>query len=237
MQKLGTDPRETILKAAATLLRENGIDSLTTRRVADAAGTQPPTIYRYFGDKDGLLGAVADHVMTTYVKEKATKADQESISGGDALDDLRASFRQHIEFGLANPELFTFMIDPRRARTAAVADGRDVLRARVHRLAATGVLRVSEQRAVEMISAAGNGAILCTLGSTGHERSQGLGDVMLEAVLGAVLASPPSPAIYDVLQNAVTLAAITPVLPNLTEAERNLMTEWLARSIEQLQAS
>ncbi|WP_338419811.1 TetR family transcriptional regulator [Streptomyces klenkii] len=33
---------------------------MTTRAVAAAAGVQAPAIYRLFGDKDGLLEAVAE---------------------------------------------------------------------------------------------------------------------------------------------------------------------------------
>jgi AcrR family transcriptional regulator len=32
-----------------------------------AAGVQPPAIYRFFGDKDGLLEAVAEHGYATFI--------------------------------------------------------------------------------------------------------------------------------------------------------------------------
>ena len=54
-----TPPAERIAPAAADLLQSGGIDAVSTRAVAAAAGVQPPTIYRQFGDKDGLLDAVA----------------------------------------------------------------------------------------------------------------------------------------------------------------------------------
>jgi AcrR family transcriptional regulator len=43
---------------------------VTTRSVALAAGVQPPTIYRLFGDKDGLLDAVAEHGFAHYAANK-----------------------------------------------------------------------------------------------------------------------------------------------------------------------
>jgi AcrR family transcriptional regulator len=235
VQKSGGDPRVAVLDAAARLLRDHGIDSVTTRRVAEAAGTQPPTIYRFFGDKNGLLEAVADHVMASYVAAKSQRAADESLAGGDPLDDLRASYRLHVEFGLANPELFTLMVDPRRPPSAADETGRGVLRARVRRLAVAGALRVSEQRAVAMISAAGNGAILCALGSSDRDAGLALGDAMLDAVLGAILTTAVPAAGGELLSNAVSLAAIAPHLPELTDAERQLMGEWLSRSIGRLQ--
>ena len=63
--------RSIIIDVAAQLLQEHGPLAVTTRGVADRAGVQAPTIYRLFGDKDGLLDAVAEHVMATFVSAKA----------------------------------------------------------------------------------------------------------------------------------------------------------------------
>ena len=65
------DTRARIIDVAARLLQEQGPAAVTTRGVAEAAGVQAPAIYRFFGDKDGLLEAVAEHVMATYVSAKA----------------------------------------------------------------------------------------------------------------------------------------------------------------------
>ena len=67
------------------MLREQGVAAVTTRAVAEAAGVQAPTIYRLFGDKDGLLDAVAEHVLAVYVADKAVAADS-----GDPIAVLRA---------------------------------------------------------------------------------------------------------------------------------------------------
>jgi hypothetical protein len=40
-----------VLKAASELLDSGGVEAVSTRAVAAAAGVQPPTIYRKFGDK------------------------------------------------------------------------------------------------------------------------------------------------------------------------------------------
>ena len=65
-----SDTRSRIVDVAARLLQEEGSAAVTTRGVAEAAGVQAPAIYRLFGDKDGLLEAVAEYVMATYVSEK-----------------------------------------------------------------------------------------------------------------------------------------------------------------------
>ncbi len=145
---------------AARLLQEDGPAAVTTRGVADAAGVQPPTIYRLFGDKDGLLEAVTEQVMATYVSAKAEIVKAASAADVDPLDELRSGWEMQIDFGVANPAVFRLLSDPGRAlHSPAAQSGRQVLQSRVHRVAVTGRLRVSEQHAVDLIQAAGIGAI------------------------------------------------------------------------------
>src|SRR3954464_5384274 len=59
--------RQRVIDAAIAVLARGGRDAVTTRAVADAAGLQPPAIYRLFGDKDGLLDAVAGHGFAAFV--------------------------------------------------------------------------------------------------------------------------------------------------------------------------
>ncbi|GIF17901.1 AcrR family transcriptional regulator [Actinoplanes tereljensis] len=214
--------RAAIIEAGSRLLREEGARGVTTRAVSQAAGVQPPTIYRLFGDKDGLLDALAEHAMAAYVGEKAIDAER------DPLTDLRDGWRGHLAFGLANPDLFQLLSDPHRRGSPAVAAGDQILRRRVHRLAAAGMLRVSEERAVEMIQAAGRGAVLAML--TGND--PGLGDAMFDAITAAVLTDGPAVPSNEARTVAVAFAAIIDQLPALSDAERALMAEWLARAIK-----
>ncbi|MBA3907939.1 MAG: TetR/AcrR family transcriptional regulator [Pseudonocardiales bacterium] len=226
--------RASIVEAAARLLREEGARAVTTRGVAQAAGVQAPTIYRLFGDKDGLVQAVAEHVMATYVAAKSVSA---ADADGDPVADLRAGWRMHVEFGLANPELYALLTTPGRSDTsAATAAGIDVLRARVRRLAAAGLLRVDEERALMMIHAAGNGTVLALLGTPAAERDPGLSGAMFDAVAGSILAAAPATPDTTPSTVAVTFATVVPDLPALTDAERSLMTEWLARSLAHLRS-
>ncbi|MEU1647126.1 TetR/AcrR family transcriptional regulator [Micromonospora zamorensis] len=219
------DIRSGIVAAATQLLRAKGANAVTTRAVAQAAGVQAPTIYRLFGDKDGLIDAVAEHVMATYVSGK-------SVAAGDPVADLRAGWRTHVDFGLANPELYALIATRGSgAPSPATVAGLDVLRRRVRRLAAAGLLRVDEQRALLMIHSAGNGTILTLLGVPPEQRDPGLSEAMLDAVLTSILAT--TPATPDTATNAVavTFATVLPDLPGLTDAERALMAEWLHRSL------
>ena len=223
------DVRSGIVEAAAGLLREQGERGVTTRAVAQAAGVQAPTIYRLFGDKDGLIDAVAEHVMAAYVGGKSVPED------GDPVADLRFGWRMHVDFGLANPELYALLHAPgRNAASPATAAGIEVLRARVRRLAAAGLLRVGEHRALSMIHAAGTGTILALLAMPPEARDPGLSDAMFDTMLGGILTtSPPTPDAGPSTV-AVTFGTVLPGLPGLTDAERTLMAEWLQRALTHL---
>lgn len=226
------DPRSGIIAAAARLLREEGADAVTTRAVAQAAGVQAPTIYRLFGDKNGLVESVAEHVMAAYVAAKSTAAP---AATGDPVADLRSGWQMHVEFGLANPELYALLgTRGRAADSPATLAGIEVLRARVRGLAAAGLLHVDEQRALMMIHAAGTGTVLALLEVPEQERDAGLAEAMFDAVIARIAA--PAPALPDTTLTgiAVTFATAVPDLPGLTDAERAVMTEWLDRSLVKL---
>ncbi len=58
--------RERILCAAAALLSEHGADGLTMQAVATAAGVGKGTVFRRFGDRDGLTQALLDEYMRDF---------------------------------------------------------------------------------------------------------------------------------------------------------------------------
>lgn len=224
--------RARIIDAAARLLQEHGPAAVTTRGVAEAAGVQAPAIYRLFGDKDGLLEAVAEHVMATYVSAKAAIVRAASAEEADPLDDLRSGWRMQIDFGVANPALFRLFSDPDRVRRSPAAQsGRRVLESRVHRVAESGRLRVSERRAVDLIQAAGIGTIQTLLATPPEQRDAALAENMYEAVLRQILIDAPGGTADGSTATAVAFRAIAPGLTTLTEGERLLLTEWLDRVI------
>ncbi|MTD14582.1 TetR family transcriptional regulator [Nakamurella sp. YIM 132087] len=241
-----TDTRARIVEVAARLLQEQGPVAVTTRGVAEQAGVQAPTIYRLFGDKDGLLEAVAEHVMNAFVAAKARLVADATAADVDPLDDLRDGWRTQINFGIAHPALFRLLGDPDRVRLSPAArSGREVLAARVHRLARTGRLRVSEDRAVDLIQAAGTGVIQTLLATPPDRRDPQLADEMWEAVLDRILTPDPaaadttrgtgrtgSPASTDAaMATSVAFRALVPDLTALSAAERALIAEWLDRIV------
>jgi AcrR family transcriptional regulator len=225
----GRDQTRThLVQVAARLLQEQGPAAVTTRAVAQAAGVQAPAIYRSFGDKDGLLDAVAEQVFATYVAQKALV---ERTS--DPIADLRAGWDTHVGFGLANGALFGLLTDPSRGtRSPATVAGLEVLAGLVHRVAAIGRLRVAEGRAVELIHAAGTGVVLSLLATPVEDRRLDLADAMYDAVLRAIVTVAPALADDGPAAAAVAFRTVVPNLPMLTATERALMSEWLERAVD-----
>jgi len=232
---MSDETKDRIVDAAAQLMHEHGPSGVTTRGVAQRAGVQAPTIYRLFGDKGGLLDAVAEHVMSTFVAAKAAVVDAAAVNGVDALDDLRDGWRTQIDFGVANPAVFRLLSDPERVvRSPAAEIGRRVLEARVHRVAEAGRLRVSEHRAVDAIQAAGVGAITVILSTPPEKRDPAFADDLYAAVMSQILTDAPVMNDSIVKTASVTLRALTPQLDMLSEAEKQVLDEWLDRAIAAL---
>lgn len=220
------DVRSRIVAAAATLIASGGRDAATTRAVATAAGVQAPTIYRLFGDKSGLLDAVAQDGLASYVAAKAVREPHP-----DPVQELRDGWDMHVAFGMAHPGLFSIMAgDPRpRSLSPAAAAGLDLLRQRVRNIALTGRLRVSEARALGLLESVCLGAILTLLRQPEGRRDPGLSEMAREAVIAAitgdtVVASDAGPS-----SAAATLHAALNQTAVLTDGERHLMEELLNR--------
>ncbi len=228
------DVRERIVGAASEILNAGGSAGVTTRAVAERAGIQAPTIYRLFGDKDGLLDAVAEHAMAVFSASKASALTSPSANT-DTVGELREAWIETVRFGLDNPDLYIILSDPRRGRDSpALASGVRALEERVRRVAAAGRLRVAEARAVALIHAAGTGAILSLLEKPVSERDIDLATALLDAVLDRILIEESTidavPAKHHTA--AVTLRAVTDDLTALSATERALLAEWLDRVIE-----
>lgn len=218
------DVRTRIVVAAAGLIAASGRDAATTRAIAAAAVVQAPTIYRIFGDKHGLLNAVAEHVLAVYVAEKSGREPHP-----DPVQDLRDGWDMHIAFGLTHPDLFAIMNgDPLHPLSPAVVAGLDVLRQKVRNIALMGRLRVSEERAIALLHSACTGTVLTLLGGSEAQRDLGLSETAREAIMaaitGEVIAAEPGPS-----GAAAALRASLDRTSVLTDGERHLLEELLDR--------
>jgi AcrR family transcriptional regulator len=217
------DTRQRIIGAAAKLVAEGGIEAASTRAVASAAGVQAPTLYRLFGDKQGLLDAVAQHGFDAYLAGK-----QAQLRTDDPIADVGRGWDLHVEFGLANPGLYVLMYGAVRPGHAVPLEGRRILAAMLERAAAMGRLRVPPETAAEIVSAASVGITLRLIATPEDERDPELSGRARDRVLGAVSADGDGDDGLAV--HAVALRAALQERPDvLGEAETALLLQWLAR--------
>ena len=218
------------MRAAADLLAEGGREAVSTRAVAAAAGVQAPTIYRQFGDMRGLLDAVAGHGFSEYLRGKVAREVVE-----DPVEDLRHGWNLHVEFGLANPALYTLMYgDPRPGATPTAAlEAEKILHGLVQRVAEAGRLRVGVERSAQMIHAAGCGVTLTLIGAGPEDRDPALSGATREAILAAVTTAGTATGRAGGGRAANHAVALKAVLPEaeagLTPGERIVLSEWLDR--------
>jgi AcrR family transcriptional regulator len=231
------DARARIVRAATELLATGGRNAVTTRAVSAAAGVQPPTIYRHFGDMQGLLDVAARETLTVHVREQATRE-----LTNDPVEDLRRGWDLHIAFGLAHPDAFALLYSAPSvaASVSVIHEGVEVLQGLVARIAEAGRLRVDVAHATDLIHAAGTGVTLTLAATPPEERDPRLSETMREAILTALTipaaAETPNggpeatPAAERVAVHAVALQALLTDAPSvLSPAERQLLSDWLDR--------
>jgi len=225
----GQDGRDRVVAAAMALLARDGGEALTTRAVAAAAGIQAPTLYRLFGDKQGLVDAVAEYGFTTYLRQKRTHGPS-----ADPVQNLRIGWDLHVGFGLTNPAIFAAMYGNSRPGRVSPAAARAlaILRERMRSLALAGRLRVDECRAADMMRAAACGVVFILLEAPEAERDPGLSEATREAVIAAITADAPGPERLGLAPVATTLRALLPGADGLTDGERHLLAEWLDRLVQ-----
>ena len=231
--RTGRAHSDTIERVALELLEAGGPSAVTTRAVAAAAGVQAVAIYRAYCDMEGLLDAAVQRGFRRYLGAKTGRT-----RASDPVDDLRQGWDMHIGFGLDHPHLYSLMYGRPDVRPpgVAAAQAEAILVELVQAVARAGRLRTDVASAARAVHAAGCGVTLLLIGVPVAERDPQLSHRVREAILGSLTtdasaASDQSPDAPGPEVHAVALAATLhegPPSP-LTEAETNLLTEWLER--------
>ncbi len=162
--------RRAILAAAKEIFLAEGYERTTMRRIADALGVTPTTLYLHFPDKSALLTEICDESFALLAAEFA----RPEISEAPPLDALRQLLDVYVAFGLAHPReyrlIFMTEIPPHlgghRVRPGAAARPDNgqlafaALEAIVRRLVADGVFRPGDPVVIaEAIWAAAHGLV------------------------------------------------------------------------------
>jgi AcrR family transcriptional regulator len=224
-----TRTRRHILEVAAGILEREGAQAVSTRSVATAAGIRAASLYQFFGDKDGLLAAVAIQAFDHYLAEKHTVAPT-----ADPVEDMRRGWDIHVDFGLRHPAAYLLMFGTDRPgrRPPAADEAHDLLLTFLNRIAAAGRLRVPPAIAATLCQAAATGVTLSLIATPAPDRDPELSARMRETLVGSLVTDPPPDPDAGLAARALALdAALTAAdepVP-LRPAETALLRDWLQR--------
>ncbi|MGG6310493.1 TetR/AcrR family transcriptional regulator [Paenibacillus macerans] len=87
------EKREKILQAAAEIMRTEGAESISIRKIADKIEYSPAIVYHYFKDKEEIINQI---IMSTY-RQIAEKLSLSLSAAGRPEEKLKTSMRAYIE--------------------------------------------------------------------------------------------------------------------------------------------
>lgn len=126
MPRPATDKRQRLTAAAATLVREHGMDGATIAAIADAAGVAPGSVYYYFKSKDEVAQAVADAALS---RRRAELAEwSESATPADRLRAYVAAMADRKSHALAGDTSVGLALLLRTSTPNAAQTAADVVR-------------------------------------------------------------------------------------------------------------
>jgi len=99
------DNRSRILACALDLFSARGFDGVGVQEVADAAGLKKPTLYHYFGSKNGLLKTLlAEHFSELFAALEAVEYRR------DVAMTLRGVAKAYFDFAQRHPAFYRMQL-------------------------------------------------------------------------------------------------------------------------------
>jgi AcrR family transcriptional regulator len=177
------EARRAILDATEYLLIESGGFDFSIRSLGKRCGYSAPTVYHYFGDKDGLIDALLEERVAGLAD-----AIERVPTTSDALADLLAVLRVFVRFGAANPTFNRLMWTVSSKGESRTTPAMERLRARVRppllALAESGrLLGADAESAGQMIWALLHGVSALRVIEPNHPWVPNLGERALETLV------------------------------------------------------
>jgi AcrR family transcriptional regulator len=179
------DTRQALLDAAIDVISRDGVDGAPLRAICDRVGVRLPTLYHFFGDRQGLLDAVLEACLERYLESKRGLRPT-----GDPRTDLRRGWDMHVGFARQHPKIYPLMFPPRPGPAPEAARrSLELLRVGFEQLASAGALRpgVTAELATRSLSAALRGVATMICQDPEHCGNVRLSATLRDAVIGALL--------------------------------------------------
>jgi AcrR family transcriptional regulator len=103
-----TSLRAKLIACSIEILEVEGLEALTLRAAARAAGVSHMAPYRHFTDKEALLASVAE----TGFRDLATQMNKAATAGSKPKVKLKAIGRAYVRFAVRRPALYRLMFGP-----------------------------------------------------------------------------------------------------------------------------
>lgn len=157
-----TEVRANLIRAGRRILETDGVNGLTVRAVAKAAGVAPMGVYNHFDGKEGLLDALVSDAFVELGRVVAT-------TEADATERLTHSGRAYRQFALDYPMLYALMFsadcDP---ATEAAGSAFDALADVIRYGQVAGVIRAGDPLGLAMqVWSCVHGAVSLELADSG----------------------------------------------------------------------
>lgn len=192
------DLRQALLMESERILEKEGIQALTLRAAARAAGVSHAAPTNHFGDITGLLSELA---ADGFGRLNVRLLDAVGQTCGEPRTALAAMGRTYVEFARQHPGLFTLMVRGERLDFQRPALSQAV--AHIHRILRNAVTSKYQAQELSPMKVAAQITALWAL-------SQGYAMLMLEGRLQGTLASLPGhPSATDLFEAALAAANFT----------------------------
>ena len=104
--------RDAIIRAATACFLADGIDKSTVSDIAERAGLTAMSVYRYYGAKQNLATAVANHLLELYLTEHRGRCAQTRPAAPETgFEEFARTLRLYLEVYEAHPEYIRFLQD------------------------------------------------------------------------------------------------------------------------------
>jgi TetR/AcrR family transcriptional regulator len=188
-----------ILNKALELFSRKGYDATSVREICEAAGITKPTLYHFYGSKEGVYRALVNGSLDSFRAQLLARIEEP----GPVRDRLRSVARSYFEIARGNRELVRFMLalthNPSSSAPAAdIPRFYEEVVALVARVVEEGVARgelrpgATEPRMLALMGALGE-SLVGQLVVGRPELTAELADALVDTILdGWVAATPPA---------------------------------------------
>ena len=115
------DSRSALLRAALLLFASRGYEGVGVQEIASATGVTKPTLYHFFGSKQGLLEAL----FSEYAAKLDCEIAEAAVYEGDLQKTLDRVAATYVDFAMKEPEGYglelALYFAPRQSPARAVA--------------------------------------------------------------------------------------------------------------------